>query len=147
MIGGPYAGFSGSGRFHNSGVWLDISWNPDPWFAIENYTGLYKLPDGVSLIADIPGGKIVVPKLPGGRVMPYAAAGFGFGLFTERAGFFLGSNRSYYHFSGAARYGVGTDVRLNDIIGLRVDASRMALNLTHWTTSWNISGGVVFPVF
>jgi hypothetical protein len=141
---GPLSGLNNS-RTHRSGVSVDLSWDPVPWFGIDNYTGVYGLENGVTLIANIPGGRIVGRRLFGDLVTPYGMAGFGFGLFSERATGFLSSGNTYYRWSAAARYGAGTDVQLTQGVGIRIEASRMALHvLDNWSTNWNISTGLVF---
>jgi hypothetical protein len=112
---------------------------------IANYTGFYYL-DRTVLIANIPGAKIVPARLAQGRIIPYGVAGFGFGYYSESnsALFVTSTPRSL---SAAGRYGFGTDIQLNRFWGVRVDASRLVLNSTQWTTYWNLAGGVVFSIF
>src|SRR5215813_13682737 len=54
---GPLGGLY-FGKEHHSGISTDFSWNPVPWFGMNNYTGVYGLGNGTTLVANIPGGKI-----------------------------------------------------------------------------------------
>jgi hypothetical protein len=128
-----------------SGLWMQLEWNPVPWLGVENYTGMYHFADNSALFSIIPGAKLVASNLLGGQLKPYAVAGFGLGVFREPSSFFGGGRN--YSISAAGRYGFGTDVQLNRSWGLRVDASRMAINFTRWTTGWNLAGGVVYSRF
>src|SRR5687768_5099461 len=106
----------------------------------------YYLPPHVGLLANIPSAKLVVTNLFDGRVRPHAVAGFGFGFLWYSGGPIFGGS-SAYDTAAMGRYGLGTDVQLSSPFVLRVDAIRMALNFTRWTTSWNVSGGLVFSFF
>jgi hypothetical protein len=124
---------------------MELEWDPVPWFGIENYAGMYHFADNSALFPIIPGVKVVASNLLGGQLTPYAVAGFGLGVFRDPSSFFGGGGD--YGYSATGRYGFGADVRLNRSWGLRVDASRMAINFTRWTTSWNLAGGVVYSFF
>ncbi len=146
-VGVGYANLTTYASGHHPGVAVDVSWNPRRWFGVQNYLGVYGLGNGVTLIAEIPGARIAARNIAG-RVTPFAEAGFGFGLLTEHAGSIAPGPRMYsYHWSPAARYGVGTDVQINQSLAVRVDASRMTTHVKTWQTKWNISTGLVFRIF
>jgi hypothetical protein len=132
----------------NSGAFVDVNWNRRPWFAVQNYLGVYfKLGDDVTLLTDMPGVRIAARNILGSPVTAFATAGFGFGLFTERASTFTIATVGYNHWSPAARYGAGMDARLGEGHAVRVEASRIALNVNGWFTNWNVSTGLVFRLF
>ena len=128
---------------HYSGGFVNFNWNRRPWFALENYLGVYKLGD-VILITDIPGTRLAARNIFAGRVTPFVLGGFGVGVFTERVSTFTIAKSTYTHWSPAARYGAGMDVQLNEGLAMRVEAGRMTFRVTRWLTDWNISPGLVF---
>jgi len=131
---------------HHSGFSTHMGFNLSRKFGIENYTGIYGLGQGVTLISNIVGGKIMWRK---SRVVPFAVGGIGIGYFTASSGGYYSSSSSF-----ATRYGGGADIPFNDSMGLKIDVSRLgshgdiprSLTGNSWITNWNISTGINFTL-
>jgi hypothetical protein len=144
-VSGKFIHAQGDESFHRPGLWIDPEWNPVPWLSLENYVGIYYFPGNVTVLADIPGGKLVARNLFDSPMSPYLVGGLGIGLFKDPNGFLGG--RGALSASAIGRYGLGTDVQLSRQWAFRLDASRMPINFSRWTTSWNVSGGLVYSMF
>ena len=107
---------------------------------IENYFGYYSLGNRVSLIANMFGGKLAARTE---RATPYVVAGIGVGYITDEQTF--GSS------SMATRLGGGVDIKMNESMAWKVDASKMSFHVGQitpgggsWHGGWNFSTGIVF---
>jgi hypothetical protein len=147
-----FTGAPTGAKAHHSGFANETGFNFTKNWGISNYMGVYSLGgasvfgSNVTLISDIIGGKA---RLPTSRAVPYATAGIGFGYSTASACY------SYFGCGGslAARYGGGVDIPFNDVLGLKVEVSRMSFHLqtnplvgASWVSGVNISTGVVFTL-
>ena len=147
-----FSGAPTGAKAHHSGFANETGFNFTKNWGVSNYMGVYSLGgssvfgSNVTLISDIIGGKA---RLPTSRAVPYATAGIGFGYSTASACY------SYFGCGGslAARYGGGVDIPFNDVLGLKVEVSRMSFHLqtnplvgASWVSGVNISTGVVFTL-
>ena len=126
---------------HHSGFATHMSFNLSKNLGFENYTGIYGMGQGVTLISNIFGGKIMA-RFP--RVVPFVVGGLGVGYFTQSSQGYVSSASSF-----AVRYGFGADVPMNDSMGIKIDVSRVGMGNPFFgnrTTNWNISTGVVFTL-
>jgi len=130
---------------HRSGFANMTGFNLTRTYGLENYMGIYTLGSGVTLIADTFGGKAT---FRGAKVSPYATAGVGVGYFSINTSYGYGSKSSF-----ATRYGVGTDIPINDTMAWKVEFTRMSFHVNFqsatgggWTTGNNITTGVVFTL-
>jgi hypothetical protein len=139
-------------KSHHSGFANETGFNFTKNWGVSNYMGIYSLGgasvfgSNVTLISDIIGGKA---RWPTSRAVPYATAGIGFGYSTASVCY------SYFGCGGslAARYGGGVDIPFKDVLGLKVEVSRMSFHLqtdplsgSSWHSGINISTGVVFTL-
>jgi hypothetical protein len=98
---------------HRSGFAMHNALNLTRWLGFENYTGIYGLGAGVSLISNIAGGKLMLRQ---DRVVPYAVGGLGVAYFTSG---------SSYGSVFSTRVGGGVDIPLGESMSYKVDVSRM----------------------
>ena len=131
---------------HHSGFATHLGFNLSRNFGVENYTGIYGLGQGVTLISNIMGGKVMYRH---SRIVPFVVGGLGIGYFTQSSQGYASASSSF-----ATRYGFGADIPFNDSMGWKVDVSRLAthgdiaraLTGNSWTTHWNISTGIIFTL-
>jgi hypothetical protein len=119
---------------HHSGFAMHNSMNLTRWLGVENFTGIYGLGSGVSLISNIVGGKLMARSE---RIVPYAIAGLGGGYFTQGS-----SYGSVFN----TRLGGGVDIPLNEGMSYKFDVSRMSFRSGGWISHWNFSTGITFNI-
>jgi hypothetical protein len=119
---------------HHSGFAMFNGLNLTRWLGIENYTGVYGMGSGVTLISNIVGGKLMARSE---RVVPYFVAGLGGGFFTSN---------SAYGSSFSTRLGGGVDVPLNDSMSMKFDFSRMSFHSGGWISDLNFVTGITFNI-
>jgi hypothetical protein len=128
---------------HHHGFANQTSFNLTKTYGLDNYMGIYSLGSGVTLISDLFGGKIMY-RAP--KFVPYGLAGIGVGYFTQSTSAGYGSQSAFAH-----RFGGGFDIPINDSMAWKVEVSRIGFHLqtsatSGWTTSTNISTGIVFTI-
>jgi hypothetical protein len=127
-----------TGEFSNtrhSGFAMHTGFNFTRWFGLENFTGVYGLGDGVTMISNIIGGKVAYRAA---RVTPYAVAGFGIAYLTDE--------RTFGSSNAGTRLAVGVDIPLNDSFAWKFDVGRMSFNLDEWRSATAFSTGIVFTI-
>jgi hypothetical protein len=117
---------------HHSGFSMHNTFNLTRWLGFENYTGIYGLGGGYSLISNIVGGKLMARS---DRVVPYVVAGLGGGYFTQGS-----SYGSVFN----TRLGGGVDIPFNESMSYKFDVSRMYFRGV--TSDWNFSTGITFNI-
>jgi len=127
----------------SSGFANDTGFNFTRSLGVSNYMGVYGLGGNVTMIADFIGGKAMYRTQ---RAVPYGLAGIGFAYLSSGGYYGYGS-------SFATRWGGGVDIPFNDVLGLKVEVSRMSFHLqtnplvgASWFSGVNISTGVVFTL-
>jgi hypothetical protein len=126
---------------HHSGFATHMGFNLSRNLGFENYTGVYGMGQGVTLISNLFGGKAMYR---GARVVPFVVAGLGVGYFTASSQGYVSSASTF-----ATRYGFGADIPFNDSMGWKIDVSRLGMGnpfTESRTTNWNISTGIVFTL-
>ena len=118
---------------HHSGFAMHNSLNLTRWLGFENYTGIYGLGSGVSLISNIVGGKLMLRRE---RLVPFVIGGLGAGIFTQGS--------SSYGSVFSTRLGGGADIPLNESMSYKVDVSRVYLRGLE--SHWNFSTGITFNI-
>src|SRR5262249_43465972 len=129
---------------HHSGFSNQTSFNLTRTYGLDNFTGIYGLGNGVTLISDVFGGK-VMHRFE--KFVPYGLAGIGIGYFTASSGGTVVAAQSSF----ATRYGAGFDIPISDSLAWKVEVSRMGFHFkpdgtSGWTNSTNISTGIVFTL-
>lgn len=120
----------------HSGFAMHSGFNFTKSLGIENYSGFYSMGNSITLISNVIGGKAAWRGGP--KIVPYGVAGIG--------GSYLTSGYSYSGTMMTTRLGVGFDVKLNDAMSWKVDASRMSFHAGNWTSNPNFSTGIVFTL-
>ena len=105
------------------------------WLGLENFTGIWGVGDGTTLLSNIVGGKLMARR---DRAVPYVVAGLGAG--------YASSGSSYSGTMLSARLGGGIDVPLSDSLSFKFDVSRVSLRSGGWFSNWNFVTGVTFNV-
>lgn len=126
---------------HHSGFATHMGFNLTRSLGFENYTGIYGMGQGVTLITNVFGGKAMYR---GSRIVPFVVGGLGVGYFTQSSQGYVSSASSF-----AVRYGFGADIPFSDSMAWKVDVSRIGMGnpfLGERTTNWNISTGIVFTL-
>jgi len=133
-----------TGTDHHSGFATHMGFNLTRSLGFENYTGVYGMGQGVTLISNLFGGKAMYRA---SRIVPFVVAGLGVGYFTAS------SSQGYLSASTfAIRYGFGADVPFSDSMAWKIDVSRLGMGNPFLpppggrTTNWNISTGIVFTL-
>jgi hypothetical protein len=124
----------GATTSHHSGFAMFNALNLTRSIGLENFTGIWGLGDGVTLLSNIVGGKM----LRSDRAIPYFVAGIGAG--------YASSGQSYSGTMLSARLGGGIDIPLGDAVGFKFDASRVSFRSGGWFSNWNFVTGVTFNV-
>jgi hypothetical protein len=134
-------------KAHHSGFANETGFNFTRNLGVNNYLGVYGLGGNVTMLADFIGGKAMYRT---SRLVPYAVAGIGFA--------YLSSQYYYGGSSFATRFGGGVDIPFNDVLGFKVEVSRMSFHVptatdpftgatsSTWNSGINISTGVVFTL-
>jgi hypothetical protein len=124
----------GSGERH-SGFSSTQGLNLTRILGIENYFGYYSLGNNVSMISNMFGGKIAARTE---RAVPYFVAGIGVGYITDEV---------YFGQSGfATRWGPGIDIKINEGMAWKVEATRNSFRFGGWVSGWNVSTGISFAL-
>ena len=124
---------------HRSGFAMQTGLNLVRWFGIENYTGFHSLGTGSTLISNVVGGKVMGASVLSGRFVPYGIAGFGVGYVSQRGYYGSGS-------MATTRLGLGSDVPLNESMGIRFEGVRTSIHSGTWISGWNITTGIYLNV-
>jgi len=133
--GAPNATTGVSPTEHKSGFSMHQGFNLTSSMGIENYMGYYSLGNQSYIFANIIGGKLMYRT---DKVVPYVVAGFGGASITQNIGGF-----SYGGSTMAYRLGGGFDYRISDVMGWRVDVSKLQIHPNGWLGKMNISTGIV----
>jgi hypothetical protein len=124
---------------HHGGFAMTTGFNFTPVIGLDNYTGYYSLGEGSTLFMNIFGGKLSLRKE---KITPFVIAGIGGAQVTIQSG------GAYYNGGSAlaARLGGGIDYRLNDVMAIRLDVTKMQVHSAGWIGKANVAVGMVFTI-
>jgi hypothetical protein len=131
--------------FHH-GFTVQAAVNLAHWFAVENYTGVYRTADHGYFVVNTTGGRVSFRNLSN-RVVPFISSGVEF-IPTRDA--LTGTDTAAIT---GLRSGGGVDIPLNSLVNFRVDVSHTllrvydeALGRDIWANGLNVSYGCVFKL-